>query len=546
MTISQQFGVLTTGLNEALAAARGVLEPHADLLPEGRIAELGELLEEFARRRIRVAVYGEVKAGKSSLVNAMAGSELSPVAFEPITSIPVRITYGSSTVWRVGADTVESIDKLSELMRGEIRAEEVVVETDLDLLQLGGQVDVLDTPGVASDERFDSISAQALRSLDAVVLVVRYPALFTQLTRTLMRKLEADISKLFVVWNLDGACTDLTPEERDRHTETLRENVVGAHELYRVDARAGLAVAGAEASGLAEFRAALGRFASSEKREVVALREVAKRAGRWLDEAQEAFGERKQVLDSLLGDARDRVQDVQNEDDTRAATARTALAELKKSVAGIAEQREKEAADSAAKLRKQMRKARRAWMRKGDFDTLDTAVKEATGAYADAVESVSRTALKAVRDAARSFGAEATGAPRERRVPSVDVLAPDERKQRAAEGSGKLLRRVLRRRWYLPGLTTLERETVDGDLASQATWFDAEARRVDNAARAVLDERLTEIHRQAGAETARIKAEVDFEASETEFEALSQHLPTLTVQRDRAASINDEARSLMK
>ena len=65
-----------------------------------------------------------------------------------------------------------------------------MVETDLDLLQLGGQVDLLDTPGVGSEERFDTISSGALHSLDAVILVVRYPALFTQFTRALMHGLE--------------------------------------------------------------------------------------------------------------------------------------------------------------------------------------------------------------------------------------------------------------------------------------------------------------------------------------------------------------------
>src|SRR5262249_34184012 len=138
----------------------------------------------------------------------------------------------------------------------------VVVETALDLLQLGGQVDLLDTPGVGSAEQFDAISASALRSLDAVIVVVRYPALFTQFTRRVMDNLRADIGKLFVVWNLDADCADLTPEERQRHTETLRANIAGAHELFAVDARAGLRAmqandaAGSVASGLTALIAA--------------------------------------------------------------------------------------------------------------------------------------------------------------------------------------------------------------------------------------------------------------------------------------------------
>src|SRR5512136_3044839 len=142
-------GAFTTRLNDALAQARGALEPHAALLPEGTLGGLDALLAEFARRRIRIALYGEVNAGKSTLLNAIAGAALSPVAFEPLTSVPVRITYGESTAWRVGDRRLEDVAELERLMRnglaGNGATPDVVVETDLDLLQLGGQLDLVDT-----------------------------------------------------------------------------------------------------------------------------------------------------------------------------------------------------------------------------------------------------------------------------------------------------------------------------------------------------------------------------------------------------------------
>src|SRR5260221_7526583 len=164
-TARRVYGLLTTSLNEALVEMRQVFERHAALLPKARVADVDALLAELARRRIRIALYGEVKAGKSTLLNALAGAELSPVAFDPLTSIPVRVTYGSRTVWELGGHRLDSIAELTQLMRAGVRdAAEVVIETDVDLLQLGGQVDLLDTPGVGSDERFDAISAEALRS----------------------------------------------------------------------------------------------------------------------------------------------------------------------------------------------------------------------------------------------------------------------------------------------------------------------------------------------------------------------------------------------
>jgi len=549
--VRQRYGSLATGLNEALAGARDALEAHAGLLPEGRMGELDDLLAEFARRRIRIALYGEVKSGKSTLINALAGAELSPVAFDPLTSIPVRITYGSRTVWRVGERGVDSLNELAEIMREGAEAAEVVVETDLDLLQLGGQLDVLDTPGVGSEERFDSISAEVLRSLDAVVLVVRYPALFTKLTRTLMQGLEVDIGMLFVVWNLDTACAELTPEERARHADTLRARVAGSHELYLVDARAGARAAGRddragiEASGLGSFREALGRFASSEKRGVVALREAAKRADHWLEEAQRALTERTKHLDSVLSEARGRLRAVHDAADAKSKAACAQFDEFRSSVAMISAERARDADARAEGLRKQLRALRRSWMRSGDFDALAEAVATAAAAYADLVSAAVQATMQSMREAAARFGTQIPETPWDRQVPSVDALTSDDRKQRAAEGRGRLVRRVLWRRWYLPGVTALEREVVSRDLASQSAWFDTATRGAEAAARSVLDTRLAEIERQAETETARIKTEVDFEAAEAEFEALGQHLPIVTEKRERVARINADARTLL-
>src|SRR5579862_3291942 len=116
-TARRVYGLLTTSLNEALVEMRQVTERHAELLPKGRVADVDALLAEFARRRIRIALYGEVKAGKSTLLNALAGAELSPVAFDPLTSIPVRVTYGSRTVWQLGSHRLDNLAELTQLMR---------------------------------------------------------------------------------------------------------------------------------------------------------------------------------------------------------------------------------------------------------------------------------------------------------------------------------------------------------------------------------------------------------------------------------------------
>jgi len=545
-------GALATRLTAALDRARGALEPHAGLLAPDALADLAAELAEFSRRRVRIAVYGEVKAGKSTLLNAIAGAQLSPVAFEPLTSIPVRVTYGEGTAWRVGARQLDSIDAVERLMRdgnGTAPAE-VLVETDLDLLQLGGQVDLLDTPGVGSAEQFDAITGATVRALDAVVLVVRYPALFTQYTRRLMEALQADIGKLFVVWNLDADCAELRPDERTRHAETLRANVAGAHELFLVDARAGLRAMqgddaeGSVASGLSALIASLRRFAASDGRAIASLRETAKRGERWLVDAQQRLSERHAALDRLLTDTRGRLRAVQEAADAEAGAARSRLADFEAAVGRIGDAATARATQRAADVGRQLRRARRAWVRRADLAALETQVNAARAQYADAVEAVTREARQALLAEAATFGAAAELTPRDRRVPTVEALTPPERQTRAATGGVQWLRRALWHRWYLPGLASLEQD-IAADREATAAWTDAARRSVTAAAAAVLESRLADIAQQATVASDAIKQETEFSACAEECRRLEEHLPVIDAQRAAVAQVASEARALL-
>lgn len=546
------YGVLSTSLAEALADARRAVAPHANLLAAGRMAELDELLAEFARRRVRVAIYGEVKAGKSTLINALSGAELSPVAFDPLTTVPVRITYGSRTQWRVGDLVFDDIRQLEGFMRNDAgRAAEVSVETRLDLLQLGGQVDLLDTPGVGSEQRLDAVSKEVLRSLDAVVLVVRYPALFTQMTRTLADALDRDIGKLFVVWNVDGACAELGEEERARHAQSLKERVGGAHDIYQVDARAAFRavqagdVAGIGASGLAKFQRALAEFAASEKRQLVALREAAKRADRWLSDAQGRLSAQEKYLRAEVGDIRARLEKVESEAAAKAEEERGRFARLQEAARRIGERRAAAAAEQAAELRKKLRAARGRWVRSGDINELSAAVAAAVAAYADAIDAACQSARAELQAAGQEFGTVIPSTPRPRAEPRVDALAPDDRVRRSNDGALRLLRRALWKRWYLPGLERLEGEVLEHDLAGQAAWYENAARGAEGAGQALLDLRLADIKRRADERLGEIKEATNYTALAAEFESLTRCLPIVVQRREAVGEIGKEARALM-
>jgi len=437
-------------------------------------------------------------------------------------------------------------------MRTGVRdAAEVVIETNLDLLQLGGQVDLLDTPGVGSEERFDAISADALRSLDAVVLVVRYPALYTQVTRRLMDGLQADIAKLFVVWNLDADCAELSDDERRRHAEKLREDVAGVHELHLVDARAALRArqagntAAVATTGLAEFTDALGRFASSDKRQITALREAAKRAEQWIAEGERVLAVRRATLDAKLGKTRERLQKAQAAADSKSGEARGQFAEFQNAAAAGGQQRAAAVTGHAETLQQALKSARRKWIRSGAATELEAAVATATDTFVKESHVANRGAAEALRAAAKRFGIVIPTPTPERSELRPERLAPPERIERAQTGSARTLRRAVWKRWYLPGLSALERTGVAADVAAQNAWFEQAVKNAEQAVRAVLDSRLADIARAAQGELERIRVETNFLAEEAEHEALDANIPALESQRERIDTIGREARTLV-
>lgn len=551
-SIPRSSGALTTRLNSSLERARAALAPHAGLLPGGNLAKVEAMLVELAARRVRIALYGEVKAGKSSLLNAIAGSALSPVAFEPLTSIPLRVTYGEQTVWRVGEQVFTSAEEVAQLMRtDDPGAREVTVETDLDLLQLGGQVDLLDTPGVGSEDRFDAITGDLLRSLDAVVLVVRYPGLFTQVTRRLMDGLQSEMGKLFVVWNLDQACAELTASERTQHTETLRANVAGAHDLFLIDARQGLEAtqrrdaAAIAASGLGAFTAALARFVASAGRDLAAVRETSKRALRFLGKAQRALGERREMLADSLRQARERLQTAKAASTAETDAARARHEEFEATLTRIAGEYRAAADKEAESFRQRLRAARSAWVRSANETALAEAVAHAAGDYADAAESSARQTVERLNSEADAYGAIALLAARPRAPFELGDLAPEERLREAVLGNFQLVRRAIWRRWYLPGVESLMGTRLTEERGAQEAWVEGIVSTLRGAAAQTQTARLADIDARGQAEQAMIKQETSFDANQAELDRLDASLPVLRTEADTITQITGEAKSFL-
>ncbi|MCL6596563.1 MAG: dynamin family protein [Firmicutes bacterium] len=146
-------------------------------------AEAADVRDRLARRLVTVAVIGQFKRGKSSLVNAWLGRELTPVGVLPTTGTVVRIRRGERERARVRfADGTEKeivpqdvpayVDEASN-PANRLRVRDVIVETPT--ADLKPWLEIVDKPGIGSTVEGASDAARAYLPWGDLALFVLSP-----------------------------------------------------------------------------------------------------------------------------------------------------------------------------------------------------------------------------------------------------------------------------------------------------------------------------------------------------------------------------------
>ena len=109
---------------------------------------------------LEIAVFGRVKAGKSSLLNRILGHSTLPVGVSPVTEIPTRVVYGATAVGSVefadAAAEVFALPRLAEFASAQQNPDNkrhvrrLVISLPAALLSEG--VVLVDTPGIGLSE----------------------------------------------------------------------------------------------------------------------------------------------------------------------------------------------------------------------------------------------------------------------------------------------------------------------------------------------------------------------------------------------------------
>jgi len=317
-----------------LRSLHEVIQRGAD---QNRLRQCDDLMVKLAEDRFTLAVLGQFKRGKSSLMNAIIGRELLPVGMLPLTSAITLLRYGPKDRLLITRSDVklplpqeEPVEKLADFVTekenpGNCKhVKTAVVELPVPFLRRG--LEFVDTPGVGSAiEANTQTTLKFLPECDAVLFVTSVDSPLTRVELEFLESIRQHVRKIFFVVNKMDL---LGPDERGEMLDYIRDAIrkgTGAEDakVFPISARLGL-IAKLEGgwsdgieSGLTDLENALARFLSSEKA-LVFLTAIADRA-LWLLEQQ-----------SIEADLRERATELpEKEQLERLNTLAKKLADLK-------------------------------------------------------------------------------------------------------------------------------------------------------------------------------------------------------------------------
>ena len=255
---------------------------------------LDELEKRLSQGRFHLAVLGQVKRGKSTLLNALLGEDVLPSSVVPLTALPTFIQYGEQRLLRVRyndsrPDTVmkgEPTQWLNKQLMGFV-TEDANPKNTKGVLQVEithpaailRDVVLIDTPGIGSTYRHNTeATMNFLPQCDAALFVISADPPITEVEVAFLKEIRSRIGQLFFVLNKVDYLTDAEREMALGFYRTVLTRDAGIDpdiRIFPTSARKGLQAKESdnaqewEESGLAEVFDHLITFLAREKNRVL-------------------------------------------------------------------------------------------------------------------------------------------------------------------------------------------------------------------------------------------------------------------------------------
>lgn len=204
-------------------------------LPELPTQKIAFLLDKLRRERFHLVVLGAFKRGKSTLINALLGRPILPMAIVPLTSVVTILSYGEQLQIEVrfldGSSKKISLEELVDYItekgnpgnRKQVR--EVEISYPSEYLRDG--VCIIDTPGVGSVYSHNTeVAYNYLPQVDAAIFVVTVDPPLSAAEHEFLRDIREYVHKLFFILNkIDYVAEAERQEALDFTKEVLRQDL---------------------------------------------------------------------------------------------------------------------------------------------------------------------------------------------------------------------------------------------------------------------------------------------------------------------------------
>ena len=204
---------------------------------EGCVKSLDEVIKRLSEDTFNVAIVGEFKRGKSTLINALLEKSILPSDVMPTTATLNKVTYGITPFARIeyldGHTEDIQVEELENYVtkltpESEQIAQTVKVATvfyPINYCKNG--VTIIDTPGLNDNEAMTEVTLSVLPETDAAIMVMMCGAPFSQSECEFLEQkiMACDVGRvLFVVTGIDL----YDEEDREKLMRVFRKRITDA------------------------------------------------------------------------------------------------------------------------------------------------------------------------------------------------------------------------------------------------------------------------------------------------------------------------------
>lgn len=241
--------------------------------------ELDELELKLQQERLYLVVVGLFKRGKSSVINAILGKPLAPVAVTPVTAIITLFEYNNQKNYaavrykdgRVEERQTNDVSRYVNEDENPANAKQVQVVSIFDNVPILKLISLVDTPGIGSSfEHNTATTLQFIPKIDAALFLLSADMPVSRLDTDFLKELKKTVPRIVFVMNKKDLLSESDFKKLMQHnTQTIATIMdLPANEIHFIAVSAREYEQGNAANGIDILIEEIKSIAENEKKEL--------------------------------------------------------------------------------------------------------------------------------------------------------------------------------------------------------------------------------------------------------------------------------------